>query len=503
MPLQVLDSAADGVVNQIKPDSAADGVVDKIKPDPKDAKGYPAIKKGEGDIPANCWRIHGRDYDLTDFVDEHPGGRVSILLGKGVDCTNLFESYHIFNEPRKRLQKYAVGDKDEPVPEDPSEFHREFRQLLKDHFKGQGKWAHKAKWSHAALIGVALGVEFVSWYGWYTGQTWALLTLPLAAWIIMTNVAHDGSHFATSKHPIVNEWGLAMAAPFFYTNTSWYIQHVVSHHQETNQPGNDADLHHMPFSRWHRGVAHEGNFSGVGNLLWQVLAFTLSSVMLSVVHPFKFAIWPMGEYLIYGGEGMSSVYFGNHKETPVPLHDGSGPTELAVMRIGGALTRAGYMISRISLDVTLWLWSLSVLVLPWYLHGVNGKALAFAIIPFVIASLFFMVVTQVSHVQEETQTNEIVNEPDFFKRQAMTSMDYSAPSNFARFWTGGLNMQSIHHVCPGLNSSHYTDIYPAFHALCVKHGCAPAKADNIVHALYKHLKYVYRLGANYKFPEFE
>jgi hypothetical protein len=31
-----------------------------------------------------------------------------ILLGKGTDCTLLFESYHIINEPRKRLREYDV-----------------------------------------------------------------------------------------------------------------------------------------------------------------------------------------------------------------------------------------------------------------------------------------------------------------------------------------------------------------------------------------------------------
>lgn len=42
------------------------------------------------------WLIHGQHYDLSDFVDRHPGGKESILLGRGRDCTALFESYHAF-----------------------------------------------------------------------------------------------------------------------------------------------------------------------------------------------------------------------------------------------------------------------------------------------------------------------------------------------------------------------------------------------------------------------
>lgn len=42
------------------------------------------------------WTIHGKDYDLSDFVERHPGGKEAILLGRGRDCTALFESYHPF-----------------------------------------------------------------------------------------------------------------------------------------------------------------------------------------------------------------------------------------------------------------------------------------------------------------------------------------------------------------------------------------------------------------------
>jgi len=42
------------------------------------------------------WTVHGKDYDLNEFVNRHPGGKEAILLGRGRDCTALFESYHPF-----------------------------------------------------------------------------------------------------------------------------------------------------------------------------------------------------------------------------------------------------------------------------------------------------------------------------------------------------------------------------------------------------------------------
>ena len=37
------------------------------------------------------WYIHGRAYDFSDFIPVHPGGWKAINLGKGIDCTELFE----------------------------------------------------------------------------------------------------------------------------------------------------------------------------------------------------------------------------------------------------------------------------------------------------------------------------------------------------------------------------------------------------------------------------
>lgn len=42
------------------------------------------------------WTIHGKDYDLSSFIHRHPGGMEAILLGRGRDCTAMFESYHPF-----------------------------------------------------------------------------------------------------------------------------------------------------------------------------------------------------------------------------------------------------------------------------------------------------------------------------------------------------------------------------------------------------------------------
>jgi cytochrome b involved in lipid metabolism len=42
----------------------------------------------------DCWVIiHGKVYDVTDYVPKHPGGAM-IYVRAGGDCTQLFDSYH-------------------------------------------------------------------------------------------------------------------------------------------------------------------------------------------------------------------------------------------------------------------------------------------------------------------------------------------------------------------------------------------------------------------------
>lgn len=87
----------------------------------------------------HIWTVHGRDYDLREFVDRHPGGKEAIELGRGRDCTALFESYHPFTEQHHVvLQKYHVhskidaGTKKSSTKEEiPSAVHDPFYETLK------------------------------------------------------------------------------------------------------------------------------------------------------------------------------------------------------------------------------------------------------------------------------------------------------------------------------------------------------------------------------------
>ncbi|GIW67015.1 MAG: hypothetical protein KatS3mg095_0913 [Candidatus Parcubacteria bacterium] len=59
----------------------------------------------------NCWAvIRGDVYDLTKWIDKHPGGEDKILSICGKDGTQAFERKHGGQEkPEKALEKFKIG----------------------------------------------------------------------------------------------------------------------------------------------------------------------------------------------------------------------------------------------------------------------------------------------------------------------------------------------------------------------------------------------------------
>jgi hypothetical protein len=165
-------------------------------------------------VPENRWLIHGKLYDLSPFVDRHPGGQDWILLGKGRDCTELFESVHALSarHPSSMLAKYEVKDHTEEVPEEifdwsDSGFYRTLVRNVKAELFPKGK-DYKASWGFylkMAFIFPFSAYCFVQIYNSSYPILFALL-YGLMLEIIGFSSMHDASHSAISKKPTVNRW---------------------------------------------------------------------------------------------------------------------------------------------------------------------------------------------------------------------------------------------------------------------------------------------------------
>jgi len=58
----------------------------------------------------DCWMIiHGLVYDVTKFLEDHPGGPEILLQNAGTDATNEFEQVFHSAQARGQLHDYLIG----------------------------------------------------------------------------------------------------------------------------------------------------------------------------------------------------------------------------------------------------------------------------------------------------------------------------------------------------------------------------------------------------------
>jgi len=66
------------------------------------------IARGEN---KSIWTvIHDKVYDITKFLDEHPGGEEILIENAGIDSSEAFEDVGHSSDAREMLTEYYIGD---------------------------------------------------------------------------------------------------------------------------------------------------------------------------------------------------------------------------------------------------------------------------------------------------------------------------------------------------------------------------------------------------------
>uniref|UniRef100_UPI0037E81414 cytochrome b5 type B n=1 Tax=Semicossyphus pulcher TaxID=241346 RepID=UPI0037E81414 len=62
-------------------------------------------------LSTDTWLIiHDKIYDITSFLEEHPGGEEVLLEQAGADATESFEDVGHSTDAREMLQQYYIGE---------------------------------------------------------------------------------------------------------------------------------------------------------------------------------------------------------------------------------------------------------------------------------------------------------------------------------------------------------------------------------------------------------
>eukprot|EP00090_Calanus_glacialis_P039227 TRINITY_DN682_c0_g1_i1.p2 TRINITY_DN682_c0_g1~~TRINITY_DN682_c0_g1_i1.p2 ORF type:complete len:140 (-),score=50.83 TRINITY_DN682_c0_g1_i1:110-529(-) len=66
--------------------------------------------KSKGEDKSIWTVIHDKVYDITKFLDEHPGGEEILIENAGIDATENFEDVGHSSDAREMLEEYYIGD---------------------------------------------------------------------------------------------------------------------------------------------------------------------------------------------------------------------------------------------------------------------------------------------------------------------------------------------------------------------------------------------------------
>lgn len=154
----------------------------------------------------NIWTIKNKRYSLNSFVDSHPGGESAILLGKGTNCTELFEAYHSLVSKSKVLKVLSqhvssmpdavMGDYDydHTFNWNNTPFTDTLNKRVKNYFI-DNNISHKASYFKVIYLIFFTLLSIYCLMGFFKGSWLSMIILPFAYWLGPSTMMHDGNYY--------------------------------------------------------------------------------------------------------------------------------------------------------------------------------------------------------------------------------------------------------------------------------------------------------------------
>jgi len=199
--------------------------------------------------------IDGKTYDVTEWVDRHPGGAV-ITQYDGKDATHAFHAFHS-KMALQRLQRMTpLSDKEakklmhEKKQDARSRLILENFDKLKAEFEADGMFEPSAMWytyktlTTFAFLPIALVLHSMGWY---------LLSSILVGimWQQLGWLGHEFCHHQPTTNRTFNHWfGLFSGNVAQGYSSAWWKDRHNSHHATTNIVDHDPDIDNIPVLAW-------------------------------------------------------------------------------------------------------------------------------------------------------------------------------------------------------------------------------------------------------------
>jgi len=389
----------------------------------------------------DCWIVvKGKIYDVTSWIDKHPGGTQMIISNGGRESTAAFISYHPLYVQNK-LEQFLVGevsDYDAWYKWDKTDFYPVLKSRVEKHMKENNLEGESFEmYLKTFLILACWAVCY--YYTMIQGHIWCAFLLGFFHSHYGISISHDGCHGSYSKKHRISYLARLGMDVMGGSSLVWYMQHNVGHHPHSNKFGQleshekdfDPDtrsgiplLRFTPFSPWKP---------------WHRFQHLYIWLLFSVVT----ARWFVNDFRSVGRRKYQNMDF--------------------------------FEISKFdlyTLYVTKAVFFLYAIAIPVYLHGV-ATVLIIDAIYVAVTSYYFVLMFNVNHLTDDSHfVQDSSPTRDWATLQVLTATNFCTDSMFWNWISGSLNLQIEHHLFPGICHTKLRYIQPIVKKTCEEYGIA-------------------------------
>ncbi|CAA2965495.1 acyl-lipid (9-3)-desaturase-like [Olea europaea var. sylvestris] len=383
--------------------------------------------------PGDLWiSIQGKVYDVSEWVNHHPGGEHPLLNLAGQDATDAFVAFHP-GTAWQYLDKFFNGFYFEDYSV--SDASKDYRKLVYE-FSKMGLFDKKGHTVFFTMCFIII-LFAVSVYGVLCCESpWVHLIsggLMGFLWIQSGWLGHDSGHYQIMLTPGLNRFAQVLTGNCLAgISIEWWKWNHNSHHIACNSLDYDPDLQHLPFfavsSKLFSSITsyfydRKLNFDSFARFLVSNQHFTFYPVMCFA----RINLWAQSFILLFS-------------DRKVPNR---------IQEIFGLLV--------------FWIWyPLLVSCLPSWSERLM----------FVIASFTVCGIQHVQFCLNHFSSSVYFGPPkgnDWFEKQTNGTLGIKC-SSWMDWFHGGLQFQVEHHLFPRLPRCHLRKISPFVKELCKKHG---------------------------------
>ncbi|XP_027330454.1 acyl-lipid (9-3)-desaturase-like [Abrus precatorius] len=375
--------------------------------------------------------IHGKIYDVSDWLHRHPGGHLPLLTLAGQDATDAFLAFHPHTVAH-RLAPLFTGHflRDYTV----SAVSSDYRTLL-NHLSRTGLFERKGHGACVSLLLIlcllliSLSGVFFSDRMWVHVASGALIGF---IWIQSGWIGHDSGHYQVMLNRRLNRAVQILSGNCLAgISIGWWKWNHNAHHIACNSLNFDPDLQHLPFF-----VVSSRFFSSLTSCFYErKMNFdAFARFLVSYQH---WTFYPVMCFARINLFAQSFMLLLSKRDVP------NRAVELLGM-------------------LAFWVWyPLLVSCLPNW-----GERVLFVVVSFSVAGI--------QHVQfclNHFSSNVYLGPPsghDWFEMQTNGTLDVKC-SAWMDWFHGGLQFQVEHHLFPRLPRCHLRKIAPLVRDLCKKH----------------------------------